>query len=300
VSVSTAVDDPDRGATTPCSDLTRAAADDPVGSGTGFSSFLLLDYRMPWGRDAAGDAARDLLAPRAAATALSSPGLRAFAIRPVQDRRGTVVAPAYAGTVGLDAQLTVLSALPDEPAVTGIAGGTPPGEPSDRVLIGVCTNARRDRCCAVRGRPVATALQAEFGDAITEISHLGGHRYAATVLVLPTGYSYGFLDPGAARDAALAALDGLVHPAHLRGRADLAPAAQAADAFWRTEIGSAPVDAVRIESVQTDGDEAVVTGVVQGGADRLLLRRVPGPAIPVTACGGKPIATGRWTVRRGG
>jgi hypothetical protein len=57
---------------------------------------------------------------------------------------------------------------------------------------------------------------------------------------------------------------------------------------------------VRIEDVRTDGDEALVTGTVQGGADRLHLRRVPGPAIPVTACGGKPISTGHWTIEQAG
>jgi len=287
-------------AVAPCSDLTRAAGDDPAGSGTAFCTFLLLDYRSPWGRDAAGDAVRDLLAPAAGAAVHAARALRAFAIRPVQGRRGAIPIPARAGTVGHDARLMDLATLPDEPAVTAIASETLVGNPADGVLIAVCTNARRDRCCAVRGRPVATALHAEFGDRVTEISHLGGHRYAATMLVLPTGYSYGFLDPVIARDVVLAALDGLVHPANVRGRADLPPAAQAADAFWRRQIGPAGVDAVRIENVRTDGDETLVTATVQGGPGRLHLHRVPGPEIPVTACGGKPISTGRWAVERAG
>lgn len=286
------------GATAPCSDLTRAAADDPVGSGTAFGTFLLLDYRRPWGRDAAGDATRDLLAPHAAGAAVAAQRLRTFAIRPVRDRQHAPGVPALAGRVGHRALLTELESIPDEAAVTGIADGAPPGRRRTDVLVGVCTNARRDRCCAVRGRPVATALHAAFGDRITEISHLGGHRYAATMLVLPTGYSYGFLDPGAAHAVMAEALDGLVHPDNLRGRADLAPEAQAADAFWRRRIGPAPVDDVRIGLVTTDGDESIVTAVVQGAAERALLRRVPGPAIPVTACGGKPITTGHWLVRR--
>ncbi len=283
----------------PCSDMTRRAGDDPTGSGTSFESFLLLDHRRPWTRTAADDALRDLLAPHAAAAVTDAPALRAFAVRPVLDRRGSPTAPVRAGRVGHDALLTALPGMPDDRAVTEIAAGAPPGEPVDDVLIGVCTNARRDRCCAVRGRPVAAALHGRFGDRVTEISHLGGHRFAATMLVLPTGYSYGFLNPDTAQAVVAAAVEHLVHPANLRGRADLTPPAQAADAHWRRGIGPTPLDDVRIEAVRSEGDDAVVDGIVQGAADRLRLRRVSGPVIPVTACGGKPIGTGHWVVEPG-
>lgn len=283
----------------PCSDLTRSVGDDPVGSGTEFRTFLLLDQRGPWSRDAAGDAVRELLAPHAGATVHADEGLRAFAVRPVTDRRRTAGTPAWAGRVGHQATITALPALPDAPAVTGIAAGTPPGEPMAGVLVGVCTNAKRDRCCAVRGRPVAAALQQSFGERVMEISHLGGHRFAATMLILPTGYSYGFLDPESAHAVVAAAHDGLVHPDHLRGRADLSGPAQVADAFWRGGIGPAPVDDVRIGEVQSDGDEAIVHALVQGAPARVLVRRVTGPDILQTVCGGKPIRTGRWVVQRG-
>ena len=55
----------------------------------------------------------------------------------------------------------------------------------------VCTNARRDQCCALLGRP----LVATFVDKpptpdtqIWETSHLGGHRFAPTFVDLPSGY----------------------------------------------------------------------------------------------------------------
>ncbi len=280
----------------PCSDMTRTVADDPAGSGTEFRTFLLLDHRGPWGREAADDAVRELLSPRGGAAAHALDGLRTFAVRPVTGRRSPGSIPARAGRVGHRALLTELAKLPDEAAVTSIAAGAPPGTTTRNALIGVCTNSRRDRCCAVRGRPVATALHAEFGDHITEISHLGGHRFAATLLVLPSGYSYGFLDPAAARAVVAAALDGLVHPANLRGRADLTGPGQAADAHWRAGIGPASLDDVRIVSEQSDGNNALVEGTVQGTADRVNVRRLAGPTIAVTACGGKPIRTGRWVV----
>ncbi len=114
------------------------------------------------------------------------------------------------------------------------------------LLFAVCTNGRRDRCCAIVGRGIAVDLHAEFGDQVVEISHLGGHRYAGTMLVLPRGYAYGFLDPATARTVAAAAVAGLVHPEGLRGRADLPPAALL---DWTLSASSAlqPVAALRIE-----------------------------------------------------
>lgn len=281
-----------------CSDADRAAGDSPVGSATTFDEFLLLDYRSPWGREAAADAVRDQLSAEVHDHLAGTGSLRPFAIRPVADRRGAPVQPPRWGRVGPAACMTELA---DDFTVADLRLMTefmtaPPAAATAKTVIGVCTNARRDRCCAVRGRPVAAALLAEFGPAITEISHLGGHRFAATMLVLPVGYFYGVLDPDSARRVASAALDGLVDPANLRGRADLSPAAQAADAFWRAAIGTAPVDAVRLTSEQQDEDGVIVSAVVQGTADRRRVRYLPGTTIAATACGGKPITTGSWLV----
>ncbi len=289
----------------PCADMTRAAGDSPAGTGTSFASFLLLDHRLPWSRTAADDAVRELLDDAAAGLVGDLRSLRVFAVRPVTDRRTAPLHPARAGRVGDAPAMTRLAGRPTPADLRAIAALDPPGIPVDGPLIGVCTNAKRDRCCAVRGGPVARRLHAEFGDRITEISHLGGHRYAATMLVLPTGYSYGFLDDEAARDVVRAAMDGLVHPHHLRGRADLDAPAQAADAHWRRGIGAAPLDAVRIQSVTdeaTGRDDAavLVRAVVQGTGDAVRLRYIAGPDITETACGGKPIHTGRWVVAGAG
>lgn len=290
----------------PCSDADRAAGDSPVGSGTTFHSFLLLDYRAPWGRSAADDAVRDTLQPATAQLVRQRPRLRPFAIRPVRDRRQTPVQLPRLGLVGDGAQMATLPGAPDPTDLLAAqeqlrSAHSRRGTPYEDLVIGVCTNAKRDRCCAVRGRPVAQALADEFGHRVTEISHLGGHRFAATMLVLPTGYSYGFLGPESAADVVRAALDGLVHPANLRGRADLSPAGQAADAFWRASLGPSPVGAVRIiaerpPETSDSGDGTVIEAVVQGAGARVDVRYVPGTRIEATLCGGKPITTGRWVV----
>ena len=55
----------------------------------------------------------------------------------------------------------------------------------------VCTHGRHDACCAERGRPVAAALAAAHPEQTWEVSHIGGDRFAANVLVLPDGLYYG-------------------------------------------------------------------------------------------------------------
>jgi hypothetical protein len=280
-----------------CSAAARAAADDPAGSATDFDSFLLLTSPGAWGRTAAEDAVHRYLDEPAATRVLAAGPLRPFAIRPPsRSGAGPDGLPAYLGRVG--GPMHRLDSPPGvEEISTVVDGGSPAsGIAVDRPLIAVCTNGSRDRCCAVAGRPIVTALAAVHGAAVTEISHIGGHRYAGTLLVLPTGYSYGFLDPATARAVAADAFDGLVHPAGLRGRAGLPPAAQAAESFWRRAIGPAPPTAVQDVHAVQDGGAWTVTAIVQGAPASTRVRHETGPVVSETVCGGKPFTTGRWLV----
>ena len=92
----------------------------------------------------------------------------------------------------------------------------------------VCTHGRHDTCCAVRGRPVAAALAERHGDRVWECSHVGGDRFAASVVVLPDGTYYGGLDDSDAGDVLDRHLAGTVTPARLRGSSMLPTVAQAA------------------------------------------------------------------------
>ena len=105
-------------------------------------------------------------------------------------------------------------------------------EPADPALL-VCTNGRRDQCCALEGRELVTALAARH-DVVWEASHLGGHRFAPTAVVMPTGQARVTVDLGlAALDAAARheplALDAL----HDRGLSHLEPADQVLDSWSR-------------------------------------------------------------------
>ncbi len=97
----------------------------------------------------------------------------------------------------------------------------------------VCAHGRHDVCCALRGRPAAAALEQRWPGRVWECSHLGGDRFAATLVLLPHGLYYGRVDD-ASGPAILAAYDrGEVEPTHLRGRTSLPRLAQAAQAAAR-------------------------------------------------------------------
>ena len=74
------------------------------------------------------------------------------------------------------------------------------GEPDDKDLYLVCTHGKHDPCCALRGRPVAAAMAQVRPGQVWECSHIGGERFAANVLLLPSGLVYGRVLPFAAEE----------------------------------------------------------------------------------------------------
>lgn len=120
------------------------------------------------------------------------------------------------------------------------------GEPAEPIAL-VCTNGKRDVCCAVRGRPLAAALAAGYAEPVVwECSHTGGHRFAPVLIVLPTGYTYGRVTEAEAREVFDAARDGVVATVGLRGRSSTPPVAQVAEVAVRESVPAFGSDLVRV------------------------------------------------------
>jgi hypothetical protein len=111
---------------------------------------------------------------------------------------------------------------------------------SDERLLMVCTNSRRDVCCALEGRPIVAALQ-EFS--VWECSHTGGHRFAPTGIVLPTGYCYGFMDVEVGQRLVSSSA---VITDRCRGRSTWEPAGQVAELAVRELTGERDPDALSV------------------------------------------------------
>ncbi|MFD9665770.1 sucrase ferredoxin [Rhodococcus sp. NPDC059968] len=210
--------------TATCSAL--SATDEPLaGTAAHVTGWVCLEFPGAWGRDvldgtALGpDLARELDARADAA------GVRVMFIRRPgrstadPDRRTVLLAQSHPARSWCE-RLEI--AFPEDllDLDLGLIAGTAPGlgTPVTDPVVLVCAHGKRDQCCAVLGRPVAAGLAAEFGDAVWECSHTGGHRFAPSLILLPTGYTYGRLSTQESVDAVRAAARGEVYPAGLRGR----------------------------------------------------------------------------------
>jgi hypothetical protein len=114
-------------------------------------------------------------------------------------------------------------------------------EPDGRRYL-VCTNGARDPCCAIRGPAVAQALERARPGHVYECSHLGGHRFAANVLVLPDGLAFGRLDARSAPGLAVELDAGRLPLDRLRGRTAFEPEQQAAEILVRRELALSGLD----------------------------------------------------------
>src|SRR4029453_12607928 len=86
-------------------------------------------------------------------------------------------------------------------------------------------------------------------------SHVGGDRFAANLIVLPHGLTYGHVSSESAAERGGRYDGGKVVPELLRGGSAFAAAVQAAQHFARTAGGSEHVDALRPRRLQQDSDD---------------------------------------------
>lgn len=158
-------------------------------------------------------------------------------------------------------------------------------ESTERIVL-VCTHGRHDPCCALTGRPAAEAIAAEHPESVWETTHLGGHRFAATFVTLPEATYHGATTPATAPGVAAATLRGEVVPAHYRGRAGLAAAAQSAEYFARREFGVLDFAGIAHQgTVALDADTVRVSLTVSGRPLTVTVRRTLSGCARAVSCG---------------
>jgi len=128
-------------------------------------------------------------------------------------------------------------------------------QPVDEQLYAVCTNGRRDVCCSKYGVALVESLAKQVGTAAWRISHMGGHRFAATMLCFPHGIGYGYLDAEHAPAVIESYTNGRMLLDHYRGWSIHPQPAQAADYFLRSQHGLDAIDAVRFISLEAAGEQ---------------------------------------------
>ena len=216
-----------------CSAASRVDGESMAGTAPTERAFLLVEYAGAWARDATAVLSGHVDIPDGVRPQL----IRRHRAR-VNDR--TTVFAAWRTDHDFRVETTTLDTLGElaDLDLLALAEGRSPGLiPYDAPLWLVCTNGRRDVCCAGLGRPVAAALAELWPVSTWETTHLGGHRFAATVLALPSGITLGRLTAETAVSGAREVADGN-HPVGLsRGRAGLSGPVQAAELRLAAELG---------------------------------------------------------------
>jgi hypothetical protein len=254
-----------------CSALAEELGEPLAGTVDQRRRWLLLEDRSAWGTDAVAER----FGADTAATARRL-GMRLLLVRrregdPADDsiRRAILVdteAAAMAvrtvrGPGGLDVEAAAAMELDDFGARL-----------TDPMLL-VCTNGRRDACCALRGRALTLALADDHAERVWECTHLGGHRLSANLVCLPHGIVYGRVSPEDGSRLASEYLAGRLVPEHLRGRSAWPAPAQVAEVEVRRRLGARGLDDVRLLTAAMDTDRAEVTlAGPDGDEHRLELR----------------------------
>jgi hypothetical protein len=247
-----------------CSDLSVQSQEATIGTATPTSAYLLLEYPHAWGAKAIPESTLpDAVKNWFEGHTQTHPDLKALLIRrerPATESSGIhfFIAAARERDPALYAfQLERYQDLLslDVPAILAGDRSYESHRSADPLLL-VCTHGRRDACCARDGRPVYQALTAAAAQdapgAVWQISHIGGHRFAANLVCLPHGLLYGRVDP----QAALLIMDeyrqGRMVLPNLRGRSCYPGVVQAAEYHLRNQSGERGVCAYQcIQSIQT-------------------------------------------------
>jgi hypothetical protein len=186
-----------------CSEYARATSLSPIGTSGSYAGYLLVEIPLPWPRDAGDTVEGAALAP------LIGPlRYRLQAVAPAEPKAGprerrVILHARPPGLPGFGGYRRFESRVGDSLAdtvaalIAAAADGSASELESPAVDVLVCTHGTRDSCCGRRGAGLAAELAAagfRAGVNLWRTSHMGGHRFAPTFMVLPQGTVWGFAD----------------------------------------------------------------------------------------------------------
>ncbi|WP_165989603.1 sucrase ferredoxin [Streptomyces sp. YIM 98790] len=286
---------------TTCATASRTAGEPLAGTAATARTWLLIEQPGPWGARALTGSRLDPALGRELEQAAEGTGMRIALIRrpgPHPDPGGPLRRRVFAVHTAPGHGWARTAVLDDPARLRGLdparlGAGHHDGlwqEHHGPPLVLVCTNGRRDRCCALLGRPLAAELSGTAGADVWEVTHLGGHRFAPTLLVLPHGYTYGRMSAPAVKNLLAEARDGRMVTEGCRGRSTWDRFGQAADLALRELLGEAVADAVDVTGGRPVPEGRLVTLRHTGGhAWRVLVtEETTGPAVPAS-CGAAPL-----------
>lgn len=252
-----------------CTSVSRSLDEPLAGTAATARTWLLVEQPGPWGAKALTSSRLDPGLGRDLEKAAAGTGVRIALIRRPgrHDPTGVPLRRIYAAhTVpGRNWLRTALLADPEDLRALDLkALGAGDYASFDKALDGaphtgaplvcVCANGKRDRCCALLGRPLAASLADSGTEGVWEVTHLGGHRFSPTLLVLPYGYAYGRADSDSVYAVLDAAREGRILTAGCRGNSAWERPAQAAELAVREATGEDRAGVVDVEDAAPRAD----------------------------------------------
>ncbi|WP_392530433.1 sucrase ferredoxin [Nostoc sp. C117] len=194
-----------------CSDYSREAGEDIIGSATNYQTYILVECPLPW----TSEAFNSKWVPQNLRLLVEEVKRAKLPIRfllianDLSHKVNHTTLLIYQKKEGLSngyhKQEFKLPNIEQVAAVVqkwlwGISINSEVETNTARDIL-VCTHGSHDKCCARYGAPFYFKVTATTADLnlenvrIWKSSHFGGHRFAPTVIDLPEGRYYGVLDP---------------------------------------------------------------------------------------------------------
>lgn len=258
-----------------CAKVSQDLEEPLAGTAATARTWLLVEQPGPWGAEALTSSHLDPVLGRALERAAEGTGVRIALIRrPGRHadchqaaERQVYAAHTTPGNVWLHSATTTdpeqLLTLDFADLGRGLSGTFDTaldarphtGDP----LALVCTNGKRDRCCALLGRPLAAELAASGVAGAWEVTHLGGHRFSPTLLVLPFGYAYGRAEAHAVKEVLQGVREGRVVTEGCRGSSAWERPGQAAELAVRTAVREDAAGALSVVRIEGEAPHWEVT-----------------------------------------
>jgi hypothetical protein len=222
-----------------------SASDEPLAAtASRLDHWILIEYRGGWARDVLGDClfSDELKAHLRGQLAALERSRLLFVKKP--ERRAHTGRRVFFGTSKPGHERFFELEVEHQDELIGFDfaealdadGGS--ATPVEGPLYVVCTHGKRDRCCALEGRPLYDALRHETETGrVWQSTHVGGDRFAGNVVVLPHGLYYGRVGPGDTAHVLDATAAGRIDLDRYRGRSAYSFPVQAAERAVRESEG---------------------------------------------------------------
>lgn len=225
-----------------CSFDSRDHGESLLGTAPYVKYWLLLEYPKPFGGKAFKDS--EISAPvkqHLNEFTLSEPQSKLLLIKKHSKKKASGIV-FYFGITGTEPKMLKFN-LNDYEELLKIKLNQLVSDPSahehqttNEKMFLVCTNGKRDKCCAEYGMEVFRELKQNNKINVWQSSHVGQHRFAANIIAFPEGIYYGRVDIGNVTSIANSHLSNNLYLENLRGQSKYPSPVQAAEGFLRKNI----------------------------------------------------------------